>query len=204
LPSELAVNPVKINTFLLSTLYGLVDKFNVVINGLAELDRLKNSLAEIGTFSSSKYRKEISSMSKEDVNSRLIENRRTQEAIQKELKGYAGPVGSAKGLVTGRDEELRARLLMVQIKEQALIRANKTAKAGVSLDSQVTGGITPVGTEAGGSKEKEKGKERESQVAQLALELEYAKELSALEAQIFNAQLGENNLLAVRLEGEKE
>ena len=178
---------------------------NVVINGLAELDRLKRSLAEIGTFSSAKYRKEVSGMSKEDINSRLIENKRTQQAIEKELRRYTGPLGAAEGLTTGRDEELRARLLMVQTKEQELIRANKTAKAGVSLDSQVTGGITPVGTGTGGSqKTKGKGKDRESQVAQLALELEYAKELSALEAQIFNAQLGENNLLAVRLEGEKE
>jgi tape measure domain-containing protein len=128
----------------------IVIGINVVINGLAELDRLKNSLAEIGTFSSSKYKKEISSMSKEDINSRLIENRRTQKAIQGELGGYAGPVGSAKGLVTGRDEELRARLLMVQAKEQALIRANKTARAGVSLDSQVAGGVTPVDLGAGG------------------------------------------------------
>lgn len=128
----------------------IVIGINVVINGLAELDRLKNSLAEIGTFSSSRYKKEISSMSKEDINSRLIENRRTQKAIQGELGGYTGPVGSAKGLVTGRDEELRARLLMVQAKEQALIRANKTARAGVSLDSQVAGGVTPVDLGAGG------------------------------------------------------
>ena len=128
----------------------IVIGINVVINGLAELDRLKNSLAEIGTFSSSKYKKEISSMSKEDINSRLIENRRTQKAIQGELGGYAGPVGSAKGLVTGRDEELRARLLMVQAKEQALIRANKTARAGVSLDSQVAGSVTPVDLGAAG------------------------------------------------------
>lgn len=128
----------------------IVIGINVVINGLAELDRLKNSLAEIGTFSSSAYKKEISSMSKEDINSRLIENRRTQKAIQGELGGYAGPVGSAKGLVTGRDGELRARLLMVQVKEQELIRANKTARAGVSLDSQVAGGVTPVDLGAGG------------------------------------------------------
>ena len=131
---------------------------NVVINGLAELDRLKQSLADIGTFSSAKYGKEISGMSKEDINSRLIENKRTQKSIEAELAGYAGPVGSAKGLVTGRDEELRARLLMVQTKEQALIRANRTAKTGVALESQVTGGLAAIeGTPGGAGAAKGKG-----------------------------------------------
>jgi tape measure domain-containing protein len=183
---------------------------NVVINGLSELDRLKKSLAEIGTFSSAKYRKEVSSMAKEDVNSSLIENRRTQKSIQQELGQYGGPVGAARGLVTGRDEELRARLLMVRVKEQELIRANKTAKAKVSLDSQVTGGLVPIegvgaeGKGAGGSKAAKAAKERESQLPMLQLELDKTKELFAIDQQLIGARLADNASLVSSLELQKQ
>jgi tape measure domain-containing protein len=183
---------------------------NVVINGLSELNRLKKSLAEIGTFSSAKYRKEVSSMTKEDVNSSLIENRRTQKSIQQELGQYGGPVGAARGLVTGRDEELRARLLMVRVKEQELIRANKTAKAKVSLDSQVTGGLVPIegvgaeGKGAGGSKAAKAAKERESQLPMLQLELDKTKELFAIDQQLIGARLADNASLVSSLELQKQ
>ena len=93
-------------------------------------------------------------MSKEDVNSRLITNRMTEKAIKEELKQYEGPLGQAKGLTTGRDEELRARLLTVQSKEQELIKANRSAKTQVQLQSQVTGGVMgaiPPGGGGGGA-----------------------------------------------------
>ena len=126
---------------------------NVVINGMAEIDRLKKSLADIGTFSSAGYRKEISAMSKEDVNSRLITNRATQKQIKEELKQYQGMGGNARGLVTGRDEELRGRLVTVQSKEQELIRANRSAKTQVQLSSSVTGaGLAPIPLTGGDGK----------------------------------------------------
>jgi tape measure domain-containing protein len=135
--------------------FGLIAiAINVVINGLAELDRLKQSLNEIGSFSSAKYGKELKGLSKEDINSRLITNRATERAIKEELKQYEGPVGQVKGLATGRDEELRSRLLMVQTKEQSLIKANKNAKTQVQLQSQVTGGTLgamPQGADGGGA-----------------------------------------------------
>ena len=177
--------------------FGLIAiAINVVINGLAELDRLKQSLDKIGGFSSAGYRKELKGMSKEDINSRLITNRATEASIKKELKDYEGLMGPAKGLATGRDEELRARLVEVQSKEQELIKANRTAKTQVQLQSQVTGGsmgAIPPGDGGGatGAKAKEK-KGRESQVPQLMLQLEKTKELSAVEMQIVNAQLMNN------------
>ena len=174
---------------------------NVVINGMAEIDRLKKSLADIGTFSSARYRKEISAMSKEDVNSRLITNRATQKQIKEELKQYQGMGGNARGLVTGRDEELRANLLMVQVKEQELIRANRSARTQVQLSSSVTGtGLAPITDVAGeedGNASRKKGakekKERESQIPQLTLQLEKTRELSGIEMQIVNAQLMNND-----------
>jgi tape measure domain-containing protein len=132
---------------------------NVVINGLAELDRLKQSLEKIGSFSSKQYRQEIKGMSKEDINSRLIANRATQAAIKKEQRDYQGLIGQAKGLTTGRDEELRSRLVVVQTQEQELIKASQTAKAKVQLQSQVTNsgiGAIPPSEVGGGRLAKEK------------------------------------------------
>ena len=133
---------------------------NVVISGLAELDRLKQSLDKIGSFSSKQYRQEIKSMSKEDINSRLITNRATQASIKEEQKQYKGLFGKAKELTTGRPAELRSRLVMAQIQEQELIKANKTAKTQVQLQSQVTsaglGVIPPSDGGGAGSKKKTK------------------------------------------------
>ena len=133
---------------------------NVVISGLAELDRLKQSLDKIGSFSSKQYRQEIKSMSKEDINSRLITNRATQASIKEEQKQYKGLFGKAKELTTGRPAELRSRLVMAQIQEQELIKANRTAKTQVQLQSQVTsaglGVIPPSDGGGAGSKKKTK------------------------------------------------
>lgn len=137
------------------------------------------------------------------LNSKTVAQKTLGQA-QKELKDLkvmraAMPAGLGS-LMGTRQATLEQRILDAQ---GVLGLKVPGVKPSLPAASTMTGGGMPIGAEAGGGKEKG-AKGRESQVAQLALELEYAKELSALEAQIFNAQLGENNLLAVRLEGEKE
>ena len=103
----------------------------IIVNGMAELDRLKKSLDEIAGFSSKAYKKEVQGLSKEEVNSRIIVNRRTQKDIDEELAQYtANGWGALRGLFTGRDEELQDRQTMVWAKGAVLssARGNLTQK----------------------------------------------------------------------------
>lgn len=128
----------------------------VVISGMAEMDRLKQSLNDIAGFSSKAYKKQVQGMSREAVNSAIIVNRRTQQSIQKELQTYKGPVGVARGLVTGRDEELRARLLKVQTQE-AVLAGGRGNKRQAEIDRAIFAqSMQPIG-DGGGSKGGGKG-----------------------------------------------
>ena len=72
----------------------------VAIDGMAEIDRLKKSLDDIAGFSSKEYKKQVQGLSREEVNSRIIVNRRSQAQARKDLQAFAGPMGAARGLVT--------------------------------------------------------------------------------------------------------
>ena len=109
----------------------------IVINGLAELDRLNKSLDKIAGFSSKEYTAEVKGLSKEDVNSRIIVNRKAQSSAAKELKQFEGVPGQVKGLVTGRDEELRNRMVVMQTQELILKNA-KNNKSQAQLDKERT------------------------------------------------------------------
>jgi hypothetical protein len=180
----------------------------IVVSGLAELDRLKKSLDDIAGFSSKEYQKQVKGLSKEEVNSRIIVNRRTQAAIVKEQKGYNIPIlGALRGLFTGRDEELRARKGVVTTQAAVLTGAkgNLTQKQLDERRYGSTGTVAPMPEGVGGDSKKEKGKkERESQAAQLKLDLELSKEQFALDLQMINARLSENILEQNRLEAAKE
>ena len=180
----------------------------VIVNGMAELDRLKKSLDEIAGFSSKEYKKEVKGLSKEQVNSRIIVNRRTQKDINKELAQYTyNGLGALKGLFTGRDEELRARQTMVGTKGAVLsgARGNLTQKQLDERRYGSTGTVAPIsGGGSGDSKKEKEKKERESQAAQLKLDLELSKEQFALDLQMINAQLTANVIEQNRIEGAKE
>ena len=109
----------------------------IVISGLAELDRLNKSLDKIAGFSSKEYTAEVKGLSKEDVNSRIIVNRRAQLSATKELKQFEGGLGKAKGLVTGRDEELRNRMVVLQTQE-LILESAKNNKSQAQLDKERT------------------------------------------------------------------
>jgi tape measure domain-containing protein len=165
----------------------------VAIDGMAELDRLKKSLDDIAGFSSKEYKKQVQGLSREEVNSRIIVNRRAQAQAQKELKQFTGPVGTARGLVTGRDEELRARLVQYQIQEAVLrgARGNKTQEQ--LTQSRIGGQMTPItGGGDGGAGGKGKGAaDKAAKVAERA-----AQERRELDARL--EQLREQ----LRIEGE--
>jgi tape measure domain-containing protein len=180
----------------------------IVVNGLAELDRLKKSLDDIAGFSSKEYQKQVKGLSKEEVNSRIIVNRRTQAAIVKEQKGYNTPIlGAIRGLFTGRDEELRARKGVVTTQAAVLsgAKGNLTQKQLDERRYGSTGTVAPMPEGVGSDSKKKKGKkERESQAAQLKLDLELSKEQFALDLQMINAQLTSNVIEQNRIEGAKE
>ena len=145
----------------------------VVIDGMAEIDRLKKSLDDIAGFSSKEYKKQVQGLSREEVNSRIIVNRRSQAQARKELQGFAGPVGAAKGLITARDEELRNRLVMYQTQEAVLqgARGNKTQSQ--LMQSQLGGALQPVtgGGEGGTKGAADKAARAAERAAQQAREL---------------------------------
>jgi tape measure domain-containing protein len=180
----------------------------IIVNGLAELDRLKKSLDDIAGFSSKEYQKQVKGLSKEEVNSRIIVNRRTEAAIVKEQKGYnANGWGALTGLLTGRDEELRARKEIVKAQGAVLAGAkgNLTQKQLNERRYGSGGTVTSMPEGAGGDSKKEKGKkERESQAAQLQLALDLSKEQFALDLQMINARLSNNVLEQNRLEAARE
>lgn len=130
----------------------------VAISGMSELDRLKKSLDDIAGFSSKEYRKQVKGLSREEVNSRIIVNRRSQSQVRKELSQFSGPLGAAKGLTTGRDEELRARLAMQQVQEAVLMGARSNPTQAQLNQRAIGGGVTQItgqGSEtARGSKSK--------------------------------------------------
>ena len=165
----------------------------VAIDGMAELDRLKKSLDDIAGFSSKEYKKQVQGLSREEVNSRIIVNRRAQAQAQKELKQFTGPVGTARGLVTGRDEELRARLVQYQIQEAVLrgARGNKTQEQ--LMQSRVGGQMLPI-TGGGDGKTGGKGKGAADKAAKAA-------ERAAQERRELDARL-EQLREQLRIEGE--
>jgi tape measure domain-containing protein len=118
-------------------------------------------------------------------------------------------VGGLSNLLGGfKEENTTARItelkLLIQNAEEVInLDPNKfrTAAEQQRVAAMATiGGGGGAGAGAGGKP----SKERESQIPLLKLELEYSKELFALNSEIFSAQLGGNTLLTTRLEGEKE
>ena len=159
----------------------------VVIDGMAEIDRLKKSLDDIAGFSSKEYKKQVQGLSREEVNSRIIVNRRSQAQARKDLQEFTGPVGAAKGLMTGRDEELRARLVKYQIQEAVLqgARGNKTQSQ--LMQSQLGGALQPVtGGGEGGGKDGTKGAADEAAKKAARLAEEIARQAMAASDALFS------------------
>jgi tape measure domain-containing protein len=149
----------------------------VVIDGLSELDRLKKSLDDIAGFSSKEYKKQVQGMSREMVNSAIIVNRRTQKSIRDELKQFQGPIGAARGLITGRDEELRAKLLMVQTKEAVLATGRKNRTQAEIDKAALQSGLAAIPEMTNGDGKKTGAGNKAAKAAERA-----AKEAQTLEA----------------------
>jgi tape measure domain-containing protein len=122
-----AIRPVNLLTRALQglTRFALIAiAIEVVIQGWAEIDRLKQSLEDISKFSSKDFKKQAETQTREVLNSMLIVNKRTQEQIEKEFEKFSfskrGPSGLIRQALTGRDEELRARYQKVLIEEQVI------------------------------------------------------------------------------------
>lgn len=148
--------------------FGLIAiAIEVAISGMAEIDRLKKSLDDIAGFSSKEYRKQVKGLSREDVNSRIIVNRRSQAQARKELRQFSGPLGAARGLITGRDEELRARLAMQQVQEAVLMGARSNPTQAQLSQRSIEGTIQPIsGTGGGGTGGKKKGADKAAKEAE--------------------------------------
>ena len=122
-----AIRPVNLLTRALQSLtrFALITiAIEVVIQGWAEIARLKQSLEDISKFSSKDFKKQAETQTREVLNSMLIVNKRTQEQIEKEFDKFLfskrGPSGLIRQALTGRDEELRARYQKVLIEEQVI------------------------------------------------------------------------------------
>jgi tape measure domain-containing protein len=158
----------------------------VAISGMAEIDRLKKSLDEIAGFSSKEYKRQVQGLSREEVNSRIIVNRRSQRQTQEELKNFAGPLGFVRGLVTGRDEELRARRVVQQTQEAVLAgaRGNRTQ---AQIEQTGAGAMAPIPEGAGDEKKKKKGADKAAKEAEQLRE-QIAKQAQAAADALFNEQ----------------
>jgi tape measure domain-containing protein len=116
-------------------------------------------------------------------------------------------VGGLSNLLGGfREENTKAKItelkLLIQNAEEVInLDPNKFKTAA---EQQRVAAMTTIGGGGGAGAGGKPSKERESQIPLLKLELEYSKELFALNSEIFSAQLGGNTLLTTRLEGEKE
>ena len=161
----------------------------VAIDGMAELDRLKKSLDDIAGFSSKEYKKQVQGLSREEVNSRIIVNRRAQAQARKELQEFTGPIGAAKGLLTGRDEELRAKLVKYQIQEAVLQSARGNKTQAQIMQAQLDGTPSPI-TSAAGEEGRKKKKEAADKAAREAERLaeEIARQAAAASDALFTEQ----------------
>ena len=167
--------------------FGLIAiAIEVAISGMAEIDRLKKSLDEIAGFSSKEYRRQVQGLSREEVNSRIIVNRRSQRQTQEELKKFAGPIGFVRGLVTGRDEELRARRVVQQTQEAVLAgaRGNRTR---AQIEQTGAGAIAAIPQGAGDEKSKKKGADKAAKEAERLRE-QIAKQAQAASDALFAEQ----------------
>ena len=167
--------------------FGLIAiAIEVAISGMAEIDRLKKSLDEIAGFSSKEYRRQVQGLSREEVNSRIIVNRRSQRQTQEELKKFAGPLGFVRGLVTGRDEELRARRVVQQTQEAVLAgaRGNRTR---AQIEQTGAGAIAAIPQGAGDEKSKKKGADKAAKEAERLRE-QIAKQAQAASDALFTEQ----------------
>jgi tape measure domain-containing protein len=129
--------------------------------------------------------------------------RKVLEQIEKERKD---PVQTATRTVAKALGTGRANILDMRERFARDVIALPTRKTTTAKPTVTTGGvIAPIPEGGGGDSKKEKGKkERESQAAQLKLDLELSKEQFALDLQMINAQLTANVIEQNRIEGAKE
>jgi tape measure domain-containing protein len=168
--------------------FGLIAiAIEVAISGMSEIDRLKKSLDDIAGFSSKEYQKQVKGLSREEVNSRIIVNRRSQVQARKELAQFSGPLGAARGLITGRDEELRARLAMQQVQEAVLTGARLNPTQAQLAQRQAGGalGNIPIG---GGNEKAAKAKADKAANEAKRLAEEIAKQAQAASDALFAEQ----------------
>jgi hypothetical protein len=128
----------------------------------------------------------VQGLSREEVNSRIIVNRRSQRQTQEELKKFAGPLGFVRGLVTGRDEELRARKVVQQTQEAVLARARGN-RTQAQIEQTGAGAMAPIPEGAGDEKKKKKGADKAAKEAERLRE-QIAQQAQAAADALFNEQ----------------